>query len=464
MSKPSLVTRSLYRLLAFLPFILTVVISVPVVGIVYTETAKLIGLRSVPVPVVGTGSMYPSLFWSSSEGGPEDETKAVIEEYRSTPHLYRHFSGITILGHTYLHRQINIGDMVAFNNDKTIEILAKENKDTTAGFIKRIIAVPGDIVELRDGFLYRNDTLISEPYISSPRSSYGGTTLKDCTKLSIPPGNYFVLGDNRKVSSDSRYELGLIKEQDIRFILPYDKQQIYHSLWRDTDKDSELLGQPSLSASEFVSLVNDQRQAKGLGKLTLVPALAQSTTLRGEKLLFDQATSYSMQQAIGSANYHNIVLGEFVSHGHYSAQELLGNLLFNQDTAKQILDKDFSDLGLSALNREVDGCPTQIIVGHLGGYIPASYDSATLENWHKLQDNLRSATSSWEGAVGYNNLDQSKLSQLLVILQRRLLLTDEIIGVMEKKAWLSPDQEQRIKDDEHDADLAQTLAKELNNQ
>ncbi len=464
MSKPSLVTRSLSRLLVFLPFVLTVVISVPVVGMAYIEATKQLGLRSVPVPVVGTGSMYPSLFWSSSEGGPEDEGKTVIEEYRSTPHLYRRYVGLNFLGHTYLHKPISFGDMVAFSNNKTTQILAKENKDTTAGFIKRIIAVPGDTVELRDGFVYRNGALLSEPYLDSPRATYGGTTLKDCTKLTIPPESYFVLGDNRKVSSDSRYELGLISEQDIQFILPYMQQQIYRHLWRDTDKDSELLGQPSLSAGEFVSLVNDQRQAKGLNKLTLIPALAQSTTLRGEKLLLDQDTSYSMQQAMGTAGYHNIVLAEFVSHGHYSAQELLQNLLFNQDTAKQIMDKDFSDLGISAVNREIDGCPTQIIVGHLGGYVPANYDKETIGNWRDLRDSLHSAASSWEGAVGYNNLDQSKLSQLLAILHRRLLLADEIIGVMEKKAWLSPDQEQRIKDDEHDAGLAESLAKELNNQ
>lgn len=439
-------------------------ISIPIVGVASTEAAKLLGLRSVAVPVVGTGSMYPSLFWSSKEGGPEDETKTVVQEYRSTPHLYRYFAGLNLLGHTYLHRSVEFGDMVAFSNHQTAQILSKEGKDTTAGFIKRIIAIPGDTVELRDGFVYRNGSLILEPYLDSPRSTYGGTTLKDCTKLTMPPDNYFVLGDNRKVSSDSRYDLGLINKQDIQFILPYSQQQLYHPLWRDTAKDNELLGQPSLSAPKFLELVNAERSAKGIAQLTLKPSLVKSSTLRGEKLLFDQNTSYNMQQATGAAGYHNIVLAEFVSHGHYSAQELLENLLFNQDTAKQIMDKDFSDLGISVVNREVDGCPTQIIVGHLGGYVPASYDPETLSNWQGLRDNLAATLSSWEGAVGYNNLDQAKLTSLLTILRRRLDLADEIITVMKKSAWLSSDQEQRIKNDEHDAVLAESLANELNNQ
>ena len=450
--------RKVFKVLGFLPFVFMLIVLVPVAGMASIELSKLVGLRPIPVPVVGTGSMYPSLFWAKSEGGPEDESQSVIEEYRTTPHLYRYFRGVTIFGHTLARRTINHGAMVAFKSDKTAEILTSEDKDNSSGFIKRVIGVPGDTIELRDGFTYRNGELVSEPYIASPRSTYGGTTLKDCEKFIVPPDNYFVLGDNRKVSSDSRYELGLVQDADINFILPYAKQGIYRSLWRDPNKDRELLGQPTLSSEEFVKLVNEKRNQK----LTLKPSLTKSSTLRGQNLLKDENTSYSMQNALSSANYSNIVLGEFISHGHFTAQELLENLLFNAGTSKQILNQDYSDLGISAVNKEVNGCPTQIIVGHLGGYLPASYDQSVIDSWRSLGDNLRSIIPSWEAAKDYESIDQTKLSMLLALLHTRLSLTEEIVQVMEKRAWLTPDQQARIKADQDSATRATQLTSELN--
>lgn len=63
-------------------------------------------------------------------------------------------------------------------------------------WIKRVIAVPEDIVEIKDGALYLNGQRTEEPYIKEP-IRYTFSTLK------IPPGYYFVLGDNRNPSVDS---------------------------------------------------------------------------------------------------------------------------------------------------------------------------------------------------------------------------------------------------------------------
>ncbi len=70
-------------------------------------------------------------------------------------------------------------------------------KDPSRDFVKRIIAIPGDTVEIQQGRVYVNDSLLDEPYVPEPPRS----TMK---RKVMGPDQYFVLGDNRLHSNDSR--------------------------------------------------------------------------------------------------------------------------------------------------------------------------------------------------------------------------------------------------------------------
>lgn len=75
-------------------------------------------------------------------------------------------------------------------------IVFRYPRDPSRDFIKRIIAVPGEQVEIRQGKVYVNGLLIDEVYINeSANYSWGPQR--------VGPGTYFVLGDNRNNSSDS---------------------------------------------------------------------------------------------------------------------------------------------------------------------------------------------------------------------------------------------------------------------
>jgi signal peptidase I len=65
-------------------------------------------------------------------------------------------------------------------------------------FIKRVIAKPGDTVEVKNGAVYVNDVKLNEPYIVSPPSY-------TMAKMEVPQNQYFVLGDNRNQSNDSHH-------------------------------------------------------------------------------------------------------------------------------------------------------------------------------------------------------------------------------------------------------------------
>ena len=79
-------------------------------------------------------------------------------------------------------------------------IMFRYPKDQTRFYIKRVIALPGEKIEIKDGMTYINSNLLDEPYIDP---EYNSMTAK-FSEGTIPEGHYFVMGDNRNNSSDSR--------------------------------------------------------------------------------------------------------------------------------------------------------------------------------------------------------------------------------------------------------------------
>ena len=66
-------------------------------------------------------------------------------------------------------------------------------------FVKRIIGLPGETVEIKDNKVYINDVALDEPYLSP------NVIMRTMPAVTVPADSYFVLGDNREVSEDSSY-------------------------------------------------------------------------------------------------------------------------------------------------------------------------------------------------------------------------------------------------------------------
>jgi signal peptidase I len=71
--------------------------------------------------------------------------------------------------------------------------------DLSKSFIKRVVGLPGDLVEIRQGQVYINGKPFKEPYVPAEYMD-----ISDTAPVRVQPGEYFVMGDHRVSSNDSR--------------------------------------------------------------------------------------------------------------------------------------------------------------------------------------------------------------------------------------------------------------------
>lgn len=118
---------------------------------------------------------------------------------------------------TYIVGSPQRGDIVVFRPPGTVkygkfESLVKTlfHLDSQEFFIKRIIGLPGDTVELKNGYVYITDKehpngyKLSEPYLSAINQGNTQPLIPGKTKFTVPAERYLVFGDNRVVSTDAR--------------------------------------------------------------------------------------------------------------------------------------------------------------------------------------------------------------------------------------------------------------------
>jgi signal peptidase I len=95
---------------------------------------------------------------------------------------------------SYRLHDIHRGDIVVFKRPPHVQA-GPEVKD----LVKRVVGLPGDTVEARDGHVIVNGKALVESYVPA------NLTTTDVTAQHIPARHYWVMGDNRVVSEDSRY-------------------------------------------------------------------------------------------------------------------------------------------------------------------------------------------------------------------------------------------------------------------
>jgi len=134
--------------------------------------------------------------------------------------------------------------LVPLKDPKSGDIIVfKFPKDRSIDYIKRVVGIPGDKIEVKNKKVYRNGKLAEDPFahFTSTTILPGSVSPKDnFGPITVPEGKYFVMGDNRDNSSDSRF-WGFVETNDV-----LGKAMIIYWSW-DIDK-------PLLSVDRFSSI------------------------------------------------------------------------------------------------------------------------------------------------------------------------------------------------------------------
>ncbi|MEK7595647.1 MAG: signal peptidase I [Patescibacteria group bacterium] len=413
--------------------------------------------KPIEISLVGTGSMYPTLYWDNKQGGPESKEEAAQENpHRVTPKLYLALR-LKYKDLEFEKPKIGFGDLVSFTkNDEH--------------FIKRVIGLPGDEIELIDGYVIRNGHKLKEAYTNKDRSTFGNEGFLECKKTTIPKDMYFVLGDNRKLSLDSRSELGFIAKSEIGFILPFDKQADLKTKYRFSGVEEDKTLKPTLVASDFVTKANELRLKEGLKPLKLNELLNKSAYLRGDYIITnnnflsrDQKGNKLFLKEMERSGYSNVLAAEDVIQGYLDSDELLELRLEFKELKELIFSKDYEDIGVATVNKNLNGCPTQIIVLHFGGFIPPVYNKATLESWESAYKSALENSQRWKGLQGndfYNELD---LKELITLFEEAVEISKGVLDKIINLEWLTPQDELKIKRYETLISEINKLSEKINN-
>ncbi len=163
------------------------------------------------VAVIG-GVFYSLKSFSSKNTSTQNQTEQQTQLTQFYNHglsmepTYKSEQPITVNALYYDLNQPQRGDVILFKTP------GKENIEV----IKRIVGLPNESVEIKDGNLFINGQQLNEPYLKEQNTTVIDTTMdiyaKSHPKIVLATGEYFVMGDNRMRSSDSR-SFGLVNKQ-----------------------------------------------------------------------------------------------------------------------------------------------------------------------------------------------------------------------------------------------------------
>lgn len=116
--------------------------------------------------------------------------------------LFSHFLGLSIVPSLSMYPTLSVGESLVVqktNNFSYGDIVTfhPPTQDSKLTYVKRVIGLPGDIIEVKNGLLYRNNIPLNDIHTAEPTINYS------LDAFTVPSESYWLMGDNRNNSGDS---------------------------------------------------------------------------------------------------------------------------------------------------------------------------------------------------------------------------------------------------------------------
>ncbi len=315
------------------------------------------------------------------------------------------------------------GDIVSFKNVET----------GAYSYIKRVIGTPGDTVSIRNGKVVLNGNPISEPYTYKSLPTFGNTFLAECEPVTVPEGNYFVMGDNRTVSVDSRV-LGFVGFADVDGVIKTGQSAV-----PDSEGDS-INFSDSFDKTSFVKMLNEKRKNNNHERLISSEPLEKVALMRAEEIRDHygewKMASRKLETLLDEEKYSYNMAHEYVTFGYLNETEVI-NQIFESFVEKEIFLSDkYLEVGVGVVRRSYNGCEYPIITIILTWPTKPTYDASSIEYWQN-QDVVSTALLT-KLNVYYSNKSNGPADRELITKAAALSeISARIAGKMSRGEWLN---------------------------
>jgi len=317
------------------------------------------------------------------------------------------------------------GDIVSFSNQETNNLF----------YIKRVVGMPGENISIKNGYYYINGKAIDENYTLNQLPTYGNTFLPDCESASVPKDHYFVSGDNRTVSFDSR-AIGFVHKNDIEGII---KTNITEK-FLDAPTQKNLL-QTDIDPEIFLQILNKKRVENDLSQITTHDTLNDLAGSRSGEIKDNfndwKSKAIPIVRLLDEKDYRYNLVHEFVTFGYLDEQSIVEQIFDSPVEKDQFLSSEYTEVGIGIAQREHQECKYPIISIILSWPVVPTYDQEVLDAWDQEITNNNQSLSNLQTQVGSPNIDQDKLRTLISSIAQMQQIAERVYGKQKNKEWLT---------------------------
>jgi signal peptidase I len=317
------------------------------------------------------------------------------------------------------------GDIVTFTNDET------EGRS----YLKRIVGLSGESVAIKDGYVWINEQPLSEPYVYKSRPTFGNTYLNECQAHTIPENHFAVMGDNRGASWDSR-AIGFVKKDDISGVLKTGVEPSFIDL-----SSAKGFQKIAIDTSDLIKTINATRLEKKGNPLISNDEVMNAAQERSNAIVNNfeayKTGNSSVEQTLEDNTYRFNLIHEYVTYGNLTSEEIVQQILDIPSEESLFLSNKFTEIGVGVSERNEGTCTHQIVTVVLSWPSYPTYNSETVNEWKEESNILTENLRNYQSWVGFNEVDQVKLKELISITAQMSVISSTTYQKMSSREWLS---------------------------